>query len=136
MKQLLSVVLIFSVLLTSCADSLTYIDKDGNSVTAESTGVFNKSKQDPNCNYEIIPGNIVWSVLLCETFIAPLYFVGWSIMEPVSVKQQVINVVPADTLPTRKDSLREQAAAQQAEVFETVEAHVDAAGQTFFGTNE
>jgi hypothetical protein len=36
--------------------------------------------------YEIIPGNVVWSVILIETIIAPVYFVGFSMFEPVRPK--------------------------------------------------
>ncbi|MCW8965775.1 MAG: hypothetical protein OQK82_03680 [Candidatus Pacearchaeota archaeon] len=134
MKKILSLVLICSVLLTSCADSLTYVNGQGQSVTAKSTGIFNKEKRDPNVNYELCVGNVVWTVILCETLVMPLYFVGWSIMEPVSVKQQPIFVVPVE--PTRQDSLKEQAKLKQQEAFEDVKANVDAATENLFGSNE
>jgi hypothetical protein len=37
--------------------------------------------------YEPSLGNVVWSIVLIETVVAPVYFVGWSIMEPVKKKQ-------------------------------------------------
>jgi len=36
--------------------------------------------------YEISVGNVVWSIILSETLIAPVYFVGWSIFNPVGPK--------------------------------------------------
>jgi len=141
MKKMLSVVLILSILMTSCADSLTYENGQGQKVTVTSTGVFNKGDRDPNVNYELCVGNVVWSIILVETFFAPVYFVGWSIMEPVSVRQQVIIVRPETTSEinakeVRKDSLRRQASAEQAKVGEKIEAHLDAASNAFFGSNE
>lgn len=45
-------------------------------------GLFNQVKKDPKVCYRVIVGNVVWSVLLIETFFMPLYFVGWSFFEP------------------------------------------------------
>lgn len=46
-------------------------------------GVFSLEKKDPEVCYTMIVGNVVWSVLLVETLIAPIYFIGWSLWEPV-----------------------------------------------------
>jgi hypothetical protein len=46
-------------------------------------GVFTLDDRDPNACYEVIFGNVVWSVLLSSTIFVPVYLVGWSIMEPV-----------------------------------------------------
>ena len=43
-----------------------------------------------------IVGNVVWSVLLVETVIAPIYFLGFSLFEPVGPKGEVENGVIAD----------------------------------------
>ena len=43
----------------------------------------NKSK---NVCYEVSTGNIVWSVILSETIIAPVYFIGFDLFNPVSLK--------------------------------------------------
>lgn len=40
------------------------------------------SKSDDMC-YEVSIGNVVWSILLIETIIMPVYFVGFSIFNPV-----------------------------------------------------
>lgn len=42
--------------------------------------------RNPSVEYRIIYGNIFWSVVLCETIVAPIYFIGFSLYEPVSKK--------------------------------------------------
>lgn len=50
-------------------------------------GVFNEdsSKSEDMC-YKISVGNVVWSVILIETIIMPIYFVGFSLWNPVGPK--------------------------------------------------
>lgn len=138
MKQLVAMVLIFTVLLSSCADSLTYENGQGNEVTAYSVGLFNQDDKDPNVNYKLCVGNTVWSVILVETLVAPLYFVGWSILEPVSVRQQTPLLSPKAEAEIvnrtlRRDSLERVAKAEQEMVADKVGAHLDVAAKTFFG---
>jgi len=131
MKKVLSLVLICSVLLTSCADSLSYKDKDNNKQTAESVGLFNQSDKDPNADYKLCVGNIVWSIILCETIIAPIYFIGWSIMEPVTVKQNIVLAAPiADPA---QEALKDEAREKQGAVLANIEAHLDVAEETLLG---
>jgi hypothetical protein len=42
---------------------------------------------DPCIEYKVSMGNVIWGVLLIETIVAPIYFFGWSIMNPVSAKK-------------------------------------------------
>ena len=37
----------------------------------------------PDTKYKIIWGNVIWGVLLFETVVAPIYFYGFSMFEPV-----------------------------------------------------
>lgn len=54
-----------------------------NGVTYRGYGLANYSERhNPKVHYRPIMGNIIWGVILCETLIAPIYFIGWSIMEP------------------------------------------------------
>ena len=47
-------------------------------------GLFDKgTMKNPDIEYKIIVGNIIWSVILFETIIAPIYFIGFSIYEPI-----------------------------------------------------
>ena len=52
-------------------------------------GLLNRDelRSDKVC-YRLSVGNVVWSVLLIETIIAPVYFVGFDLFEPVSVKDE------------------------------------------------
>jgi hypothetical protein len=55
-------------------------------VTYDTYGMATQhSKKNENIEYRCIIGNVVWSVLLCETIIAPIYFIGFSLFEPVGV---------------------------------------------------
>jgi hypothetical protein len=47
-------------------------------------GLFNApSNKDPDVCYRAIVGNIVWSVIGIETVILPVYFIGFSMYEPI-----------------------------------------------------
>jgi hypothetical protein len=81
MKKLLTITLLsLTLFMSGCANTKT-IDN----ITYDTYGFFNEgSKKNPNIHYELSVGNIIWSVILCETIIAPVYFIGFSIYEPVS----------------------------------------------------
>jgi len=77
MKAIL--ILLTCFMLIGCGDTKVI---DG--VEYDTYGLFDeKTKKNPNIKYEVIPGNIVWSVILAETIIMPIYFIGFSIYEPV-----------------------------------------------------
>jgi uncharacterized membrane protein len=79
MKKLLSLFIIGALLLTGCADNKVI---NGNEYSTY--GLINEStKKNPNIMYEISVCNVIWGVLLVQTVIAPLYFFGFSIYEPV-----------------------------------------------------
>lgn len=88
MRELKSlfVVLCSIVLLSSCADSKDFII-DGENVTVEPYGWFNSdSRKNDSIIYEINTGNVVLSVILCETIIVPALLTGDQIYEPVKKK--------------------------------------------------
>lgn len=59
-----------------------------NDVSHDSYGLFNADDvKDPKVEYKLCVGNAFWAVALSETIIAPIYFVGWNIMEPVGPKK-------------------------------------------------
>jgi hypothetical protein len=74
-KIILSATLL--VALASCADS-----KIINGTEYDSIGVFHDPA--PCINYRVVAGNVVWAVILIETVVMPVYFIGFSIQEPVS----------------------------------------------------
>lgn len=81
MKTLNKLALILAVvlLMVSCGDM-----KVINGVQYDTYGLLNANqKKNPDVEYEIVVGNIIWSVLLFETIGAPIYFIGFSLYEPV-----------------------------------------------------
>lgn len=77
--------LVAGLLLLSCADSKTFTI-DGRQEVIEPYGWWNVETKHDSIHYELVTGNIVWSVLLSETVVAPLVFTGGYIYEPVSKK--------------------------------------------------
>ena len=78
--------LFMSTALTGCGDTKVI---DG--VEYDTYGLINRSdKYNPNIRYEAIVGNVVWSILLVP--IGTVYFLGFSVMEPVAKKSD--NFIP------------------------------------------
>lgn len=78
MKKLI-IALLTITMLAGCGEPITIDGKE-----YPTYGFLNQvtSKSDNMC-YEVSIGNIVWSILLIETVIMPVYFVGFSIFNPV-----------------------------------------------------
>ena len=84
MKKIISVLLVISMALplSACGDSKVIEGKE-----YDTYGLFNKeSKYNPKIEYDLIVGNVVWSVLLVETAVFPIYFLGFSLWEPVGLR--------------------------------------------------
>lgn len=68
--------------LTGCGNTKTI-----NGIEYDTYGLLNKDdKNNPEIQYELIWGNIIWGAILCETIVGPIYFYGFSIWEPVGEK--------------------------------------------------
>jgi hypothetical protein len=80
MKRIIAA-LALSVFLYGCAD-----DKVINGKTYTSYGIFNGDNKDPGIRYRAVAGNIFWGIILVETLVAPIYFFGFSLFEPVDTK--------------------------------------------------
>lgn len=77
-----SVIALILILATSCARNLTV---DGQ--TYRPYGFANADdRKSPDIEYDVCLGNLFWAVMMSETVVMPLYFAGWSIMEPVGKK--------------------------------------------------
>ena len=84
MILLITILFIFTFTFYGCGDTKVI---DG--IEYDTYGLLNKeSKQNPNIEYELIIGNVVWSILLGETIVAPIYFCGFSLFEPIGKKQE------------------------------------------------
>lgn len=83
MKKTLIVALL-SASLMACASPRTL--SDGN--TYVPYGLVNE-KEDKNSKvqYEVSGGNIFWSVVFSATIVAPVYFIGWRLYQPVGLKR-------------------------------------------------
>jgi len=79
MKKIIAMLLIISLLfvVTGCGS-----DKKINGVWFETKGLVTNGEKNPCVHYDVIWGNVFWSVVLSEMIIFPIYFVGWSIFEP------------------------------------------------------
>lgn len=88
MRRLVSLAMalvLSTTLLVGCGDHKTI-----NGVTYDTYGLLNSDdKKNPNIQYEIIWGNVIWGALLFETIIAPIYFFGFSCFEPVGKKPEI-----------------------------------------------
>lgn len=81
LKRFLTVAVVASML-TACGAPL-----DHNGKHYPTVGIVNMAteKSDKMC-YEASIGNIIWSIILIETIVAPIYFIGWSMWNPVGPK--------------------------------------------------
>ncbi len=87
MKKLLFAILSLTVLLSSCADSKTFIDNKGVEFTAEPYGWYDYDEvKIDTVIYKPCIGNIVWDVILSETLVVPIWLTGWQFYEPVGLK--------------------------------------------------
>jgi hypothetical protein len=83
MKKLIAVALI-AALLAGCGQPQTINGKQ-----YETYGFLNSdSYKHDNICYQVSVGNVVWSILLVSTIVAPVYFVGFSIFNPVKAKDE------------------------------------------------
>ena len=90
MKNLLplitALVLTLTLSLQACADPKTI---DG--VTYDTYGFINADeKRNPDVEYHLVVGNVVWGILLCESIVFPIYFFGFSIYEPIGRKGHTV----------------------------------------------
>lgn len=85
MKMITILSLIMALLVCSCSSP-----KEIEGVTYDTYGLFNKhDKQNSSIQYEVCWGNVVWGVILIETIIAPIYFFGFDMFEPVGLQPKI-----------------------------------------------
>lgn len=81
--KLIATVLASTILLAACGAE----NKTIGGVEYGTYGVVNeRDMKNPNIQYEVSGWSVVWSIVLCETVIAPIYFVGWNLYQPLSKK--------------------------------------------------
>jgi len=87
MKPVLRAAVLLPALLTltGCAKEKTI-----NGTTYDVYGLLNADeKKNPDIQYEVCWGNVVWGVVFVETIVAPIYFFGFALFEPSQTKSGV-----------------------------------------------
>lgn len=83
--KVIAVIFIGLIFLVACSDS-----KVINGIEYDTYGLLNQGdKKNEEIQYKVCWGNVVWGVLLIETIIAPIYFFGFDMFEPVQVIPEV-----------------------------------------------
>ena len=85
--RLVSLILIVALFAASCGKS-----KVINGIEYKPVGIASKyvphnlvkTTYSDEIQYDICWGNVVWGIVLCETVIAPIYFFGFSMFNPIS----------------------------------------------------
>ena len=97
MKKFIAMLLIsLTVFMAACGSdrTLTVPKKDGTGLITKSFKQYGLVEMfttvgkenmvpDPRVEYKLIVGNVVWAVILSETIVAPVVFVGWYLFEPI-----------------------------------------------------
>lgn len=99
MKKFIVLLGLVLVLFGSCAQSkvLTVnVDDVPTSATFKPIGWATLSDRNPDVKYKVSIGNVVWSVLLCETLVVPVVLTGWYLLEPDYAKSNPAHVVGAE----------------------------------------
>lgn len=87
MRKTIAIVVALSFLLAGCGRP-QYLGSGSEQKLYPTYGLFNdSSSRSKNVCYEISVGNVIWSIILAETVIFPIYFVGWSIYNPTRLKK-------------------------------------------------
>jgi len=98
MKKVISIVIAVSLIfvISGCAqrkEITTTVDGHKVTHTYQPYGLFDaREHKNPNIEYEVSVGNVVWSILLIETVVAPVVLFGWYLYEPVSSKNGYVNL--------------------------------------------
>ena len=90
MKKLVALALIASIALAGCGNPQNLpTGPKGETKHYPTYGLFNENtaKSDKVC-YKLSIGNVVWSIILVETIVMPIYFIGWSLFNPVAAKPE------------------------------------------------
>ena len=81
MKKIVAVLLVLTLpLIWGCADNKTIDGK-----LYKKYGLINKDDiKDETIEYDLVVGNFIWSFILIETIIAPIYFFGFALYREIS----------------------------------------------------
>ena len=85
MRRLIVLVLITSLLAVGCGKSMVIdgVERKPVGLINKNVGNLTTSNYSLDVQYDVCWGNVIWGVLLIETIIAPIYFFGFSMFNPV-----------------------------------------------------
>ena len=87
MKKVISSIMIIylcCLMLSGCADPKTI-----NGIKYETYGFLNQNEvKNPKIKYRLVMENVIWSIILCESLVFPVYFIGFSLYEPIGVNNE------------------------------------------------
>lgn len=76
---------LFSTTLTGCGNTKSIDGKE-----YDTYGLLNRdTKKNNNIEYEVIIGNLILGILFVETIIAPIYFFGFDLFQPIGKKGNI-----------------------------------------------
>ncbi len=85
MKRLMCTIIIITTLI-GCGNSRIVNGKQRETIGLVNILVNDSSILEPkwpDVQYKMIMGNVIWGIILCETVVAPIYFFGFSMFEPI-----------------------------------------------------
>jgi|CXWL01.1.fsa_nt_gi hypothetical protein len=86
MKRFLAILLI-CFMTVACGDGMVI-----KGIYRDTYGIFSEPEIKDECVvYKTVTGNIIWSILLIETIIIPVWLIGWDLYEPVGIKPECKN---------------------------------------------
>jgi len=81
MKKII-IAMLATAMIMACSDNKTI---DG--VEYSTYGLMNnEDEKSDSIKYKVCVGNVIWGAVLAETVIAPIYFFGFDMWEPVAKK--------------------------------------------------
>ena len=85
MNKVTILMLLMLIINISCADSKTF-EIDGKQVTVEPYGWADLGGKNKEVKYKANVGNVVLSIIFCQTIVAPVVLTGWYLFEPIELK--------------------------------------------------
>lgn len=83
-KKIISIIIAFVMILIFCCcgsdKKICSHDKCG---VYKQFGIADSHIRDENIEYELVIGNVIWSIILIETVAVPIILLGWYLYEPV-----------------------------------------------------
>lgn len=83
-------ILLMTATLAGCGNPRTICG-----TTYDTYGILNADdKKNPDIEYRVSWGSVILGIILFETIVAPVYFFGFDLFEPVGTKQKIKGAIP------------------------------------------